>query len=98
MTETFVIAVSEQREAALAGCPAQSYTSPPQSLEQAQALAGLLLGAPVTGTGPWRHPIAGGQRTVALIAEVNGGRGDRSPKSSGPWIGRGPRTPERGQQ
>jgi single-strand DNA-binding protein len=78
MTETFVVAVSDQRESALAGCAAQSYTSPPQSLEQARALAGLLLGAPVGGTGPWRHPIAGGQRTVALIAEVDGGPGNRS--------------------
>jgi hypothetical protein len=32
MTETFVIAVSEQRHEALAGCAAQSYTSPPQGL------------------------------------------------------------------
>jgi hypothetical protein len=56
---TFVIAVSEQRQTALAGCAAQSYTSPPQSLEQARALAGLLLGASVAGTGPWRHPNRG---------------------------------------
>ena len=96
MAETFVIAVSEQREAALAGCPAQSYTSPPQSLEQARALAGLLLGAPVAGSGPWRHPIAGGQRTIALIAEVDGGRGNRSPQVFGAVDWPRPENPRKG--
>ncbi len=78
MPGSFRVAVREQRQAALAGCAAQDYTSPPQSLEQARALAGLLLGAPVTGAGPWRQAIAGGQRTVALIAEVDGDPGNGS--------------------
>lgn len=63
----FRVAVREQRQAALAGCAGQDYTSPAQSLEQARALAGLLLGAPVTGAGPWRQAIAGGQRTITLV-------------------------------
>ena len=96
MTGTFVIAVSEQRETALTGSPAQSYTSPPQSLEQARALAGLLLGAPVAGTGPWRQPIAGGQRTVALIAEVDRDRGDRSPHVFGAVDWPRPENPRKG--
>jgi single-strand DNA-binding protein len=93
---TFVIAVSEQRQAALAGCAAQSYTSPPQSLEQARALAGLLLGAPVAGAGPWRHPIAGGQRTVELIAAVDGDRGNRSPQVLGAVDWPRPENPRKG--
>lgn len=80
---TFRVAVSEQRQPALAGLAAQSYTSPPQTLEQARALAGLLLGAPVLGAGPWRHPIAGGQRTIAVIAAVDGDTGNRSLSSFG---------------
>ena len=93
-----MIAVSEQREAALAGCAGQSYTSPPQSLEQARALAGLLLGGPVAGTGPWRQAIAGGQRTVALIAEVDGDAGQPVAAS---LRGRGlaaAREPQKGEQ
>ncbi len=100
MAGAFVIAVSEQRQSALAGCAGQDYTSPPQSLEQARAraLAGLLLGAPVTGAGPWRHAIAGGQRTIELVAELDAGQATGRAQSSGPWIGRGPQPPERGQQ
>ena len=96
IAETFVIAVSEQREAALAGCEGQSYTSPPQSLEQARALAGLLLGAPVPGTGPWRHPIAGGQRTIALIAKGDGDPGHQSPHVFGAVDWPRPENPRKG--
>ena len=98
MAGAFVIAVSEQRQSALAGCDGQDYTSPPQSLEQARALAGLLLGAPVTGAGPWRHAIAGGQRTIELVAELDASQAAGRAQSSGPWIGRGPNPQKGGAQ
>jgi hypothetical protein len=63
---TYVIIVSDERAEALAGRDSQSYTSPPQTEQQARQLAGLLAGAAVDGPGPWRHSIAGGQRTIQL--------------------------------
>jgi len=60
----FVVTVHEQRARELSGRDGQSYTSPPQTEQQARQLAELL--AAVTGPGPWRHPIAGGQRTIEL--------------------------------
>jgi hypothetical protein len=62
----FVVTVHEHRTLALAGREGQSYTSPPQTEQQARTLAGLLAGTAVIGPGPWRHPIAGGQRTIEL--------------------------------
>ena len=62
----FVVTVHEHRTLALASREGQSYTSPPQTEQQARTLAGLLAGAAVIGPGPWRHPIAGGQRTIEL--------------------------------
>jgi single-strand DNA-binding protein len=96
MSETFVITLSEERDAALVGSAGQSYTSPPQSLEQARALAGLLLGAPVSGAGPWRHAIAGGQRTVAVIAEVDRDPGNRPSQVFGAVDWPRPENPRKG--
>jgi hypothetical protein len=62
----FVVAVREQRTRALVGSDGQSYTSPPQTEQQARQLATLLAERPVDGPGPWRQPIAGGQRTIEL--------------------------------
>ncbi|MGO9958839.1 MAG: hypothetical protein ACLP50_23235 [Solirubrobacteraceae bacterium] len=62
----FVVEVREQRTSALVGSDGQSYTSPPQTEQQARQLAALLAGAPIDGPGPWRHAIAGGQRTIEL--------------------------------
>ena len=62
----FVVAVREQRTRALVGSDGQSYTSPPQTEQQARQLAALLAGGPIDGPGPWRHAIAGGQRTIEL--------------------------------
>ncbi len=62
----FVVAVREQRTRALVGSVGQSYTSPPQTEQQARALAELLADRPLDGPGPWRQPIAGGQRTIEL--------------------------------
>ena len=62
----FVVAVREQRARALVGSDGESYTSPPQPEQQARALAALLADRPLQGPGPWRQPIAGGQRTIEL--------------------------------
>ncbi len=62
----FVVAVREQRTRALVARDGQSYTSPPQSEQQARQLAALLAGGSIDGPGPWRQPIAGGQRTIEL--------------------------------
>ena len=63
---SYVLIVSDERAEALSGRDSQSYTSPPQTEQQARRLAELLTGAAVDGPGPWRHPIAGGQRTIQL--------------------------------
>jgi hypothetical protein len=63
---SYVLTVSDQRAETLTGRDSQSYTSPPQTEQQARTLAALLAGAAVDGPGPWRHPIAGGQRTIQL--------------------------------
>jgi hypothetical protein len=64
----FVVEVHEQRTEALTGTPPLAYTSPPQTEQDARALAALLADGRVDGPGPWRHPIAGGQRTIQLRA------------------------------
>ena len=45
-----------------------TYVSPPQTEEQARSLIALLAGATaaVGGGGPWRQPVAGGQRIIEL--------------------------------
>jgi hypothetical protein len=65
-TAAFVVEVREQRTEALAGTPPLVYTSPPHGEPEARTLVGLLAGGPVAGPGPWRHPVAGGQRTIEL--------------------------------
>ncbi|MGO9954641.1 MAG: single-stranded DNA-binding protein, partial [Solirubrobacteraceae bacterium] len=40
--------------------------------------------------------IAGGQRTIELVSELDAGQATGRPQSSGPWIGHGPQPPERG--
>jgi hypothetical protein len=62
----FVVEVHEQRAEALTGTPPLAYTSPPQTEQDARALAALLADGQVDGPGPWRHPIAGGPRTIEL--------------------------------
>jgi hypothetical protein len=64
----FVVEVREQRTQALTGTPPLAYTSPPQTEQDARALAALLADGRVDGPGPWRHPIAGGQRMIELRA------------------------------
>ncbi len=62
--------VSDQLTAALVGREGSRYLSPPQSERDARALIALLLGRPACeGQGPWRQPVAGGQRLVELEPE-----------------------------
>ena len=63
---SYVLVVTDERAEALTGRDSETYTSPPQTEQQARQLAALLAGAPVAGRGPWRHAIAGGQRTIGL--------------------------------
>ncbi len=60
------VVVDEQRNATLAGTDGLAYASPPHQLQQARLLIGLLNGCLDDGPGPWRHPVAGGTRTIHL--------------------------------
>ncbi len=69
MTASFYrVLVNEQRTLALVDTRPINYLSPPQTEAQARTLAVLLAGATLTGDGPWRQPIAGGQCTIQLKA------------------------------
>ncbi len=63
------VVVDDRVSGPLTGRPARSYRSPPQGLEEARCLAALLLdrGDELDGEGPWRRPLAGGQRHVAIV-------------------------------
>jgi hypothetical protein len=63
------VVVDDRVSGPLNNRPTRSYRSPPQRLEDARCLAALLLdrGAELDGDGPWRRPLAGGQRRVALV-------------------------------
>jgi hypothetical protein len=52
----------------------RSYRSPAQPLDDARCLAALLLdrGSELDGAGPWRRPLAGGQRYVAIVPAPGG--------------------------
>jgi hypothetical protein len=64
-----VIRVEDAISSALAGHDGCTYESAPQPRSQALELVRLLLGTqerPRDGQTRWRHPIAGGTRTVSL--------------------------------
>jgi hypothetical protein len=65
----YLVVVDDQVNGPLTGRPARTYRSPPQSLDAARCLAALLLdrGEELQGEGPWRRPLAGGQRHVAIL-------------------------------
>lgn len=63
------VVVDDRVSGPLTGRPTRSYRSPPQGLEEARCLAALLLdrGDELDSDGPWRRPLAGGQRYVAIV-------------------------------
>jgi len=70
------VVVDDRVSGPLNGRPTRSYRSPPQGLEEARCLAALLLdrGDELDGDGPWRRPLAGGQRRVAIVLAAPGQR------------------------
>ena len=65
-----VVKVAERFSPGLTGRMDRSYASPPQPRDRALLLAALLLdtAGPLEGDGPWHRAIAGGKRTVRLVA------------------------------
>lgn len=70
----FVVAVADRFSPGLTGRTDRAYESPPQSRDDALALAALLLdaGDPLVGDGPWQRALAGGRRTVTVRAALPG--------------------------
>ena len=66
---SYVVEVSDQLTERLSRRNGREYASPPQSLEDARRLAALLLDREELpeGEGPWRRPLAGGQRHVSIL-------------------------------
>jgi len=69
----YVVTVDDRVSGPLTNRPARRYRSPPQPLEDARCLALLLLDRSVDldDDGPWRRPLPGGQRHVAIVAAPN---------------------------
>jgi len=65
----YVVEVEDRLSTALSRRNGAAYVSPPQSIEDARRLAGLLLDSEELpdGEGPWRRPLAGGHRVVRLV-------------------------------
>ena len=70
----YLVVVDDRVSGPLTGRPARTYRSPPQPLDEARCLAALLLdrGGELDGDGPWRRPLAGGQRHVAIVPAPSG--------------------------
>ncbi|MDP2709649.1 MAG: hypothetical protein Q8O56_00400 [Solirubrobacteraceae bacterium] len=68
------VVVDDRVSGSLTGRPARGYRSPPQELDAARCLAALLLdrSGELVGDGPWRRPLAGGQRHVAIVLAAPG--------------------------
>ena len=62
------VIVTEHRTRGLVDSDGTSYVSPAQTEQQASSLIALLAGvtAAAAGGGPWRQPVAGGQRIIVL--------------------------------
>ncbi|MGI8731516.1 MAG: hypothetical protein ACR2LK_16285 [Solirubrobacteraceae bacterium] len=65
----YVVTVDDRVSETLTNRPPRRYRSPPQGLEQARCLALMLLdrSGELTDEGPWRLPLPGGQRHVAIV-------------------------------
>jgi hypothetical protein len=70
MSEFRVLVTDTIDETLAAGRPLR-YASPPQPEAQARSLIGILIGHPAVDTGPWRRPVAGGQRLIELERDAN---------------------------
>lgn len=70
----YVVTVDDRVSGPLTGRPARCYRSPPQALEDARCLALLLLdrSEDLADEGPWRRPLPGGQRHVAIVPAPGG--------------------------
>jgi hypothetical protein len=73
----YVVTVDDRVSGPLTNRPARRYRSPPQGLEEARCLALLLLdrSAELVDDGPWRRPLPGGQRHVAIVRAPGGSLG-----------------------
>jgi len=70
----YLVVVGDRVSGQLTTRSERTYRSPAQSLEDARCLAALLLdrGGELDGDGPWRRPLAGGQRHVAIVLAPTG--------------------------
>jgi hypothetical protein len=73
----YVVTVDDRVSGPLTNRAARRYRSPPQALEDARCLATLLLdrSEQLDDDGPWRRPLPGGQRHVAIIPAPGGSLG-----------------------
>ena len=73
----YVVTVDDRVSGPLTNRPARRYRSPPQALEEARCLALLLLdrSEELADEGPWRRPLPGGQRHVAIVRAPAGSIG-----------------------
>ncbi len=72
----YLVVVDDRVSGALTSRTERTYRSPPQQLADARCLAALLLdrGGELEGDGPWRRPLAGGQRHVSIVPAPPGGQ------------------------
>lgn len=70
----YLVLVEDRVSGPLTGRASTDYRSPPQPLEEARRLAGLLLdrGDAPSDDGPWRRPLPGGQRHVRIVRAPQG--------------------------
>ena len=73
----YILEVEDRCDPRLVGHPGCSYSSPPQSADQALALVRVLTGCATreltTDDSPWSWPIAGGTRIIHLhSAQLDG--------------------------
>ncbi|MEJ7797832.1 MAG: hypothetical protein WKF42_04965 [Solirubrobacteraceae bacterium] len=73
----YVVTVDDRVSGPLTSRPPRRYRSPPQALDDARCLALLLLdrSEDLADDGPWRRPLPGGQRHVAIVAAPGGSIG-----------------------
>ncbi len=70
----YVVTAEDRVSGPLTNRPPRRYRSPPQPLEDARCLALMLLdrSEELADDGPWRRPLPGGQRHVAIVIAPGG--------------------------